>query len=286
MSNRGGLILAGALLALPVGAFAELPSAEQICISIMNNDGLKVQAAQLKVNDGCVKDGVKTGSDANACIEADAKGKVDKKRDKTDSDATKKCIPAPSVFYAGPTATNDAAEESAKALLRDVFGPTLGALQLCDTNPDECICQTKVINRVSKLERAIGKTWLRCKKAAMKDGKEPFATGGAELNAELEQCVTNGLLTGGLSVESDTKAKISDATSQIEATAAQFCAANSVVDEFAGGACAGYSTPPTIDAPGLADCLRDHAKCRFCEMVNASDALGINCDAWVGIACP
>lgn len=281
--------LAVAAMVVPAAVWAELPNAEQICINKMNSDGVKVQAAQLKLNDGCVKDAVKTqlvpGPAADACIELDAKGKVAKKRASTTADITKKCGTTPSIFFSGDTVTNDAAENGAKALVRDVFGPTLGALQSCDTNASECACQVKVINRLSKMERAMAKIWLQCKKAALKGSKEPFVPVGAITNAELEQCVTNAALTGGLSVAADTKGKIASAKDQLRDSAEQFCGAGAV-DEFAGGECAGFSTPPTIDGAGLADCMEELAKCRLCEMVNLTDALAIDCDAWAGTTCP
>ena len=286
----GKLFLGVGVVAMlvPGLASAELVKEQQICINKMNKDGVKVQAAQLKVNDGCVKDEVKKGpvGFADGCIDADPKGKVAKKRAKTVSDDGKKCGNTPAVFYSGPAVTNDAAEDTSKALLRDIFGPTLGALQNCDTNPEECLCQRKVINRVSKLTRAISKIWLKCKKAAMKNGKEPFTSGGAEVPAQLEQCITTHPLNGGLSVESDTKGKILKARDQLDATADQFCGLGTD-DEFDPGECSGFSTPPGgADGNGLANCLRDLAKCRVCEMVNATDDLAIDCDAWVGITCP
>lgn len=281
-----GIIFGGAMLlfAAPGTLWAELPKADQTCINKINSDGVKVQAAQLKVNDGCVADAVKTqlvpGPTADTCIDADSKGKVMKKQLKTASDITKKCAMAPSVFFSGAVVTNAAAEESAKDLLRDVFGATLGALQSCDTNAAACACQVKVINRVSKIARAMGKLWLQCKKDAMTAGGA-FAPSGATTNAQLEQCVTNGAL--GLSVQADTKGKVADASSQLQDSALQFCGAGAV-DEFAGGQCAGFS--PILDAPGLTACLVNQAQCRFCEMVNLTDALAIDCDAWAGIACP
>jgi len=281
---------AAAALIAPA-AFAELQKGEQTCINKINKDGVKVQAAQLKVNDKCVKDEVKKGvaGDANTCIEADPKGKVAKKRAKTASDEGKKCTgdDLPGVFFTDSTTVNDAAEETAKALHRDIFGPTLDSLLSCHGNDDECKCHTKVINRVSKLARAMSKIWLKCKKAAMKDGKDPFSAGGADMNSQLEQCVTNAALTGGLSVASDTKGKISKATGQLEDTANQFCSVNSSIDEFATGACSGFSDPGNpMDGAGFSQCARDHVECRFCEMVNGADALGIDCDAWSGITCP
>lgn len=288
MSKKVLMSLAVAIVAAPSLLLAELPKAEQICINKMNNDGVKVQAAQLKVNDGCVADAVKTqlspGASANACVEADPKGAVNKKRLSTTADITKKCGTTPSIFFTGATTTNDAAEDSAKGLVRDVFGPTLGSLQSCDTNAPECACQVKVSNRVSKLTRAMGKIWLQCKKDALTAGGA-FTPTGATSNSQLEQCVTNAALAGGLSVAADTKGKIAKAHDQLKATAEQFCGIGSV-DEFAAGACAGFSTPPTIDGENLANCLEGQARCRFCEMVNETDALNIDCDAWVGTSCP
>lgn len=278
--------LAVALIAGPASVWAELPKAEQICINKMNSDGVKVQAAQLKVTDGCIKDAVKTqlvpGPAADSCMELDGKGKVSGKRAKTTDDQAKKCSPPASIFYSGATTTNDAAEDAAKALARDAFGPTMGALLSCDTNAAECACQTKITNRLSKLERAMAKQWLACKKDAMTAGGV-FQPTGATANAQLEQCVTNAALP--LSVQADTKQKISKAKGQLKDSADQFCAAGAL-DEFAGGECAGFSTPPTIDSTGLATCMEQIARCRLCEMINLTDALAINCDAWAGITCP
>ena len=289
MSRKVLIGLALAAFAVPAGVMAELPKAEQICINKMNNDGVKVQAAQLKVNDSCVADAVKTNlmppGPAETCIAADPKGLVSKKRLSTTSDISKKCTSTPSIFFTGDTTTNDAAEDGAQALAHDIFGPGMSALQSCDTNASECACQVKVSNRVSKLARAMSKIWLACKKDAMKGTGHGFPPTGAVSNAELEQCVTNGALQGGLSVQSDTKGKIAKAGDQLATTAGQFCGAGTV-DEFAGGACSGFSTPPTINQNGLRTCLENQVKCRFCEMVNETDLLAIDCDTWVGITCP
>ncbi len=278
-----------AFIAAPGALLAELPKAEQTCINKINKDGVKVQAAQFNVNNGCLKDALKTsltpGAVADACIEADAKNKVGKKRASTVADVTKKCGSPPTLFFSGATVTNDAGEETAKELLRDVFGPALGSLLSCDTHKNECKCQSKVNNRVSKMERSMAKTWLRCKKAALKGSKEPFSPGGAISNAELEQCIDNPILAGGHSVAGDTKGAIAKTGDQLRKTAEQFCGFG-VADEFAGGACAGFSTPPSIDGPGLRDCVQAHARCRLCEMVNLTDALAVDCDAFAGIACP
>jgi hypothetical protein len=286
MSRKLLIGLAFVSLAAPSTLWAELPKAEQICINKINSDGVKVQAAQLKVNDGCIADAVKTqlspGPAANACVEADPKGKVQKKRLKTTSDITKKCGTTPSIFFTGDVSANDAGEDGAKALTRDAFGATLGALASCDTNAAECACQVKISNRLSKLERAMAKQFLACKKDAMTAGGV-FSPTGATSNAQLEQCVTNAAVP--LSVQADGKQKISKAKGQLKDSADQFCAAGSL-DEFAGGACSGFSNPPMLDSTGLANCLEDQAQCRLCEMINDTDALAIDCDVWAGTTCP
>lgn len=286
MSRKLLMGLTLAAVAAPSLVLAELPKADQTCINKMNNDGVKVQAAQLKVNDGCIADAVKTSltpaTQANTCIGSDPKGTVQKKKLKTTSDESKKCTTTPAAFFSGGVATNAAAETNARELARDVFGATLGSLQSCDTNAAECQCQAKVINRVSKLARAMAKQFLACKRDAM-TAKGAFAPGGATTNAQLEQCLTNAGL--GLSVAADTKQKIAKAKQQIADTAAQFCA-KGTVDEFAAGQCSGISSPPTLNAGTLADCLENLVQCRTCAMFNATDALGIDCDAYAGITCP
>jgi hypothetical protein len=280
-----GLVVAA--LAAPATLRAlELPKAEQTCINKMNGDGAKVQAAQLNVNDGCISEALKDapipGPVANACMDNDPKGKVSKKRGKTTSDIAKKCSPPASIFYTGDVVTNDAAENTGKALARDVFGPAMGGLLACETNENECGCQRKISNRLSKLERALAKQFLACKRDAM-TANGVFTPNGATTNAQLEQCVTNAALP--LSVQADTKQKISKAKQQVKDSADAFCAAGAT-DEFAGGACSGFSNPPMLDSTGLTNCLENYAQCRFCEMVNLTDALAIDCDTWVGITCP
>src|SRR5260221_10453203 len=64
------LVGVGAAWAAPQG------NQQQHCINALNKDTIKVEAAQGKLGSGCVKDAVKTGSNAETCLNADAKGKV------------------------------------------------------------------------------------------------------------------------------------------------------------------------------------------------------------------
>lgn len=280
-----GSVCLAVLLVFGVGmASAQVQtSAEQKCINKINKDMIKVQAAQGKLNAGCVKDAVKTGSDAENCINADAKNKVGSKAAKTVSDEQKKClIDPPGIAYLSAGTANAAAIAAEKNLIHDVFGSPLTngvtGLYQCDTHPQECGCQRQAIDRVEKSVRAMSQIFVKCKKAALAVGKDPFPS-GAMSNAEIAECVTNGALAGGLSVESDTKGKVANAFTQLDDTVAQFCTAGGT-DEFIGGDCA------TLTGTALGDCLEQRARCRFCEMVNAGDGLSINCSAWSGGTCP
>jgi hypothetical protein len=271
----------GALMVLGASAASAQPQGnlQQKCINKINKDMIKVQAAQGKLNAGCVKDAVKTGSNAEACIAADAKGKVSGKEDKTVSDEMKNCVglsPAPAFAYTSAVMANTAAEEAEDDLIHDVFGsPAIDpGLFLCDTSPAECLCQRQVIDRAEKLFRAMSKYFVKCKKAALAIGKLPAFPLGAASASDIARCVTDATI--GLSVQADTKGKVADATSQMEATRANFC---TVGGEFNAGVCTGSGS-------GVTDCLAKRTKCRFCEMVNAGDGLAIDCSTFSGTTCP
>jgi hypothetical protein len=277
-----GTVCAAALLLLGAGAASAAPQGnlQQKCINKINKDMIKVQAAQGKLNAGCVKDAVKTGSSAETCINADVKNKVGGKAAKTVSDEQKKCVglsPQPEFAYLSAGTANAAAIGAEKNLIHDVFGnPVDAGLFLCDTFPQECLCQRQAIDRVEKAVRAMSKIFVKCKKAALAIGKDPFLAGAASAS-DIAECVTNGTI--GLSVEADTKTKVSSAFGQLDATIANFCTAGGT-DEFGGGDCA------TLTGGPLGDCLEQRARCRFCEMVNQGDGLAIDCSAWSGGTCP
>jgi hypothetical protein len=269
----GVLLCAAAAWGQPQG------NGQQGCINKINKDTIKVHAAQGKLNAACIKDAVKVGSDAEACIAADGKGKVAGKRAKTVEDEMKKCVslnPQPAFAYTSATIANDAAEQAEQNLIHDVFGsPSVNpGLFSCDTNPAECLCQRQGIDRVEKLFRAVSKLFVKCKKLALAIGHDPFMMGAAS-PSDIADCVTNAGI--GVSVAADTKGKVADATGQLSATLSQFC---TVGGEFNGGACTGLS------GNLLVDCLANHTKCRFCQMVNGADALTIDCGMFSAITCP
>lgn len=272
------LLVAGAAVAQPQG------NAEQKCINKINKGVSKVHAAQGKLNSGCIKDAVNEKiPDADACIAADPKGKVAGKKAKLEADDLKACASAsPDFGYTSGVFAGSAAAQAELDLIHDLYGnPVQSGLYICDTNPAECLCQRQVNGRVNKLFRAMSKIFLKCKNPALAIGKDPFPM-GASSAADLAQCISNAGV--GLSVQADTKGKVSAGTQQLQDTAQQFCFTTSN-NEFAGGVCNGFDGNPA----GLAQCIRDRVECRFCNMYKAADALGagIDCAAWSGAAgCP
>lgn len=256
---------------------------QQKCINKVNKDAIKIQAAQGKINSSCIKDFVKgkvagPGA-AETCIQSDPKSKVSKKQGKLVADEGKFCGTAPDFAYVGSPTATDAPVDAERNLAHSIYGnPLDSGMFICDTFPNECFCQRTTTKRINKIFRAASKIFIKCKKAALKVGKDPFDLGADNLG-DIEACVTDGVLAGGLSVESDTKGKISKATSQLGDTIGQFCGLGGS-DEFGGGDCAALS------GTALRDCIANETLCHFCEMINDVDGLAIDCATWSGAICP
>lgn len=272
----GVLLSAAAAWATPQG------NQQQHCINAENKDTIKVEAAQGKLGSGCVKDAVKTGSNAETCMNADAKNKVGGKEGKTTSDDSKQCTgkpPLPDFAYTGSATANAAAVQAGKDIVHDAFGnPIDSGLFSCDTFPAECLCQRQAIDRVVKIFNATNQIFVHCKKEALAINHDPFM-GGASSPADIEDCATNASTTDGLSVNADPKGKIGAATTQLSDTITKFCG-TTANDEFGGGVCNGLSNA------NRTTCLAQRVKCRFCQEVNTADNLAIDCTTFSGGTCP
>jgi hypothetical protein len=277
-----GLVCLAAIALGSASIANALPQADQQakCINKVNKAASKVQAAQGKANAACVKEFVKGSisgpNAADNCVLDDPKDKVEGKQQNVLNDESKNCLTGelPDFGYTSGVTAGTVAKQVEVDLIHDVFGnPVDSGLFICDTNPDECLCQRQAVDRVEKLFRAMSKLWVKCKKAALAIGKDPFPAGAADIS-ELQQCVTNGSIS--LSVEADTKGKLAAGELQLSDTIGQFCTAGGN-EEFP-GVCAGQS------GAALASCLRDQTECRFCKMVNGVDAATIDCAAWSGSA--
>src|SRR4029453_16727329 len=145
-------------------------SAQQKCINKINKDGIKVEAAQGKENVECVKrannDELPGANDAEACLTADERGKVQKKQDKLTADDSKFCAAAPNFGFTGAVNANAAARQAELDLIHDIFGPAPIDNGLFSKNPNvnEAVCQRNVVDRVEKLCHSVGRDFVECKK--------------------------------------------------------------------------------------------------------------------------
>ena len=283
---KGIVCLLAVLFVAGAAAAAPQSDAQQACINKVNKAITKVQAAQGKANNSCVKDFVKgkiSGPGAaEACVIDDPKDKVEGKQANLLNDEGKNCDPMdlPAFAYTNGTYAGTTAYQAEVNLIHDVYGSPLDSgLYLCDTFPGECLCQRQAIGRVEKLFRAMSKIFIKCKKPALAIGHDPFPLGAASAS-DIADCLDNGAVA--LSVEADGKGKVADGTTQLDDTLTHFCSGPFGNDPFSGGVCAG------LTGPTLTSCLVGHTKCRFCQMFQATDNLGANvdCATYSGVTCP
>lgn len=246
------------------GVLGQQNKEQQKCLNKLNKDGAAVAKAQGKEHLSCLKKAGKGKLLSNmlACITADEKMKVQKKKDKTLADDGDFCGQVPGFAYLGAGTVNAAAVQGETDLLSDVFGTDLdGAVIGCDTDKDGCICQQKVMKNIEKIAATKLKEFLKCKKQALK--------GGANSAAALIACVNDGGTVG--SIAADSKGKIQKKVDKLGADIGDKCDAPGVTGAFPGD-CTGQS------GSALRDCLDAQVECRVCQIINDMDGLFINCD--------
>lgn len=265
----GGLL---ATLLLAGAASAQLDGEQQKCVNTLNKDAVKLAAAQGKANVACLKQAtagkLPSGQTADACLRADAKGKVAALQARIGSDAAALCATNPPGFGlpGGTVAAVVAAvpPDQSLSLLADVFGASLGTGAIpCATDKPACSCQNAVAKGYEKLAATVFKTFLKCKKGALKDGALSAAT--------LEDCVDDDGTAD--SIAADAKGKIAKRVAKLDDAIAKSCAGVSTARALP-GACAGRA------GTALADCLAERVACRACLTLNLVDGLAVDCDAF------
>jgi hypothetical protein len=253
------------LLVSAPAAFGQVQStAQQNCITKLNKDGAAVAGAQGKENVACVKNAGKnklTGT-AQACLTADAKSKVQAKKNATIADDAADCGTAPGFGYTGATAVNASAVQGKLDLVADIFGANLDAAVIdCDTSNAGCGCQSKVIKDVEKLAKTKLGEFLKCKKQVLKDG--------ASSTAALAACVDSAGTAG--SIAADTKGKVQKSRDKLVADIGAACDTPGVTGAFP-------ASCTSLSGAALGDCLDARVECRVCQIINEMDGLFVNCD--------
>ena len=273
--------LALVLLSAAVAA-AQLNGDEQKCVNALNKDAAKLAKAQGKENAACLKSAGKgklpPGQSADACLLADAKGKVAGVQGRIAADHAALCTVDPPSFGlpSGTVAAIVAAvpRDQSLGLLADVFGASLTTAALdCDVDPDGCACQSAVAKSYEKLAATAFKTFTQCKKAALKDGA---------LSAEaLEDCVDEDSTVG--SIAADSKGKLAKRLAKLNDAITAKCTGVSTATALP-GACAGRS------GNALGECVAERVQCRVCLTLNLIDGLAVDCDDFddgqLNVSCP
>ena len=179
----GGITLG--LLALPFGgASAQLSKEEQGCTNELNKGLGKYAKDVSNLVLRCAKDFQKSRiASADACIGVpgalvDAKGKLEKRRDKAAAAFTKKCTDKnggpPIVGPQSSSQVDDAVEAKEIGIYARAFGGSLDIALALQAGPTKDLgkCQAAVLKDMYKCQATKIKAFISCKKAGMK-GKVP-----------------------------------------------------------------------------------------------------------------
>jgi len=242
------------------------------CVDRENNFGRKVSSAQNRETRTCVRDEGKAtlGSTVEACLTADAKSRVQKKKDKVSDlfGVGNPCenLSGTDMVTNGPT-TNAAHQTESLALIHDVFGVDLDAGQIAQVRP-ESKCQSRLSKRAGQLMDAWTGEFRKCTTKAFKNGASTTA-------AAIAACLSETGVDGGGSGLADPRGKVTGKADRLASDVQRACIDEGLdLDVVAPGLCTGGG----VQGDAIA-CLQDLAECRACKAVAATDALGaIDCD--------
>ncbi len=240
----------------------------------MNKNGEKVNKAQLKENERCLRDFQRERLVApmtfDSCMTADRKGRVQRAWDRTIARKEKKCdsLDEPPPFaYTDSATVNAAAVDGALALMYAI----LGAPRVLDDNlvtraedRETAKCQLEMLKRADKLENTVLKEVNRAKRKAIKD---EAVDSDAALEAELQAVFTSNN-------------RIDRTEDRLIRWVDRKCAVLQVPpDTIFPGEC-GEVEPNT----GLSElrqievCVIEAARREACLKINAFDDLNLDCD--------
>jgi hypothetical protein len=121
--------------------------------------------------------------------------------------------------------------------------------------------------------QSMGREFVKCKKNALKVGKDPFPL-GADSGDDLEACVNDPGAPN--SVAADSKGKLAKRKDNLATAITDQCEVTNVSATSFPGACNGNT------ATNLKNCLIDLVECRFCKMENDIDGITVDCGLFAG----
>jgi hypothetical protein len=254
---------------LPGAPPTSLTRAQQACVNEMNKNGAKVNKAQLRENERCLKDFQREKLSASmtfdACTTADRKGKVRKAEQRTAKREAKKCGPPnaiPPFAYTNAATVNAAAVDGALTLAYEIFGgsPVLDA-NLATKAADKATakCQLEMLKRADRIENTVLKEVNKAKKKALKDESVDSA---AALEVRLQAVFSSNR-------------RINSARDRLVKRVDRRCAGLQAPDAiFPGYDCA----KPNPNLSEVEACAIAASRCEACVKINTFDALSLNCD--------
>jgi glucose/arabinose dehydrogenase len=194
-----------------------------------------------------------------ACVEADRRGTLARRLSRLGEAHARSCQGPQPFGFTGLESAAPAAAGSARELAHAVFGPDLDAA-LADAREEPAThrCQRRAQRALDVCQKTRRVEWLRCKRAGLRDGSI------ASL-AQLASCL-----------DADPRGRI-----------ARACAADGgrLADAVSRGCegvapAAAFPACASDDPEAPAACLERAGRCRHCRLIDASDALGVNCDRY------
>jgi len=251
----------------PVVARAQpLGKEAQKCVGVANKGLAKLMKSQGKEIAGCLKSGAtgKLTTSIDDCLTADSRGRIAKAQAASEAKVAKACADPPAFGSADPTGaeTGPLAVEAELAFARALVGLDFdAAIVEKDADPSGHACQSTVAKLAQKCRDGKLKTFLKCKKQALKGSRTAPAVASAQ---ELQDtCLGNG------------PSPIPDPKGKVEKLCVQ------KLDKTVGKKCAGQDTAalfPGCGADPLATCVDRSASCEVCLALNAVDELARDCD--------
>lgn len=199
--------------------------------------------------------GLLDAAQTDACLLADAKGKIAKAGEKAADVEASKCSPTPSFGFTSASTATRAARTEPLGIAHELFGPSPGdAVVPVATDKTAAKCQARLVKDSLKILDQELKQFSRCKSEGLKAGT---ITDAASLAACLD------------TIAGDPTGKIDRAKAKLADAVGQKCVGVDL-DAALPGACAG--------AVDHAACLATRIDCRACLLLSDAGALSADCD--------
>jgi len=248
-----------------------LDPAARRCVVTQNRGGAGLARLQGAAGLACLRNAAagavhRLGTPATAqhCLTNDAAQRIESAAGRMALREADTCeAPPPRFGFSASAAARDAAVEEGAALVADLFGPDLDvALIGAAADPAGARCQADVLARTGALQKRLFARALALKKAALAGRSEPAATSRETLAPMLLEPLAQ-----------DPGGGYAKARAALAGAAARRCGGQpDLAAAFPGCAAA--------DVPTLAACAERAARCRFCRMLAAFDALSLDCDGF------